>query len=210
MRRDQTSFQDEPDPGLDLSAFPTVECASEVVYRAHSIERDPRWFSSDGGGRFDLPVPRGTLYAAGNVKTATRERLAKMLDHGRKVLLKHAQAFAVSTLVLPPAAHFADLNDPTADEFGATNELAAMRPYAVPQAWARAFDDAGINGVRYGARSTSLPANSWALFGAAGADDTLPVPELQAIDGVAACALSGVDVVSPGEKSGYDLVQAER
>jgi hypothetical protein len=46
-----------------------------------------------------------------------------------------------------------------------------MVPYAVPQAWARAFDAARIGGVTYGPRFTTGDAVSYAIFGPAGSAD---------------------------------------
>ena len=50
----------------------------------------------------------------------------------------------VSTLHLPEEQDVADIESQEATRFGVTRELETMVPYAVPQAWARAFDAVGI------------------------------------------------------------------
>ena len=77
----------------------------------------------------------------------------------------------VSTLHLPQEQDVADVESQDATRFGVTRELETMVPYAVPQAWARAFDAAGIGGVTYGPRFTTGDAVSYAIFGPAGAAD---------------------------------------
>jgi hypothetical protein len=74
----------------------------------------------------------------------------------------------VSTLQLPENRDLADVESSDATRFGVTRELETMVPYAVPQAWARAFDAAGIGGVAYGPRFTTGDAVSYAVFGPAG------------------------------------------
>jgi hypothetical protein len=71
----------------------------------------------------------------------------------------------------------ADLQSGDTGPFGATRELETMVPYAVPQAWARGFDEAGIGGVAYGPRFTTGDVTSYALFGPAGAADWPVDPE---------------------------------
>jgi hypothetical protein len=52
-----------------------------------------------------------------------------------------------------------------------------MVPYAVPQAWARALDAAGHDGVRYPARFSTGRAGAIALFGGAGGRPSWPVDD---------------------------------
>ena len=77
----------------------------------------------------------------------------------------------VSALHLPAACRLADLQDARAGAFGVTRELESMVPYAVPQAWAHAFDTEGFEGVAYGPRFSTGDATSYAVFGPGGAAD---------------------------------------
>jgi hypothetical protein len=77
----------------------------------------------------------------------------------------------VSRLRLPAAREVADAQHAGAAGFGVTRELESMVPYAVPQAWARALDEAGFGGVRYGPRFTPGDSSAVALFDGEGTQD---------------------------------------
>ncbi|ABG99767.1 hypothetical protein RHA1_ro08723 (plasmid) [Rhodococcus jostii RHA1] len=47
------------------------------VTRGHRVSNGPWWFSSSGGGRFDLSAPRGTCYVAFDEATAIRETVGR-------------------------------------------------------------------------------------------------------------------------------------
>jgi hypothetical protein len=167
-------------PRGDLRGFPAVRLAPQrALHRAHSARRGPWWFSS-GGGRFDLPAPRGTCYLATTALAAVRERLGPVLG-GRSTLPAAALAdVVVSRLTLtvpgrPGAVRLANLRVQAAIEHGVTRELEVMVPYDVPTSWARAFAAVGLDGVRYGPRFTPGSASSIALFGDAGEDLARPV-----------------------------------
>ena len=156
-------------PGMPLSGFPTrLLAAGEQLYRAHTATLGPWWFGADGSGRFDLTAPRGTCYLAASPLAALRERLGVVLGSRPVVPASLLTGAVVSTLTLPEARAVADLQTADASPFGVTRELETMVPYAVPQAWARSFDEAGLDGVAYGPRFTTGDATSFALFGAAG------------------------------------------
>jgi len=174
-------------PPASLTGFP-AHCLTPdtTLFRAHKDSLSPWWFGSDAGGRFDLPSPRGTCYTALDAVTAVRERLGPVLGPGRSVPESVLEDVVVSRLHLPREREVADLQSRRAAAFGVTRELESMVPYAVPQAWARAFDTAGLAGVRYGPRFTPGEASSVAVFGEAGSADwpvdPEPVPAQQASD----------------------------
>lgn len=190
----QRVTQEAPDAGVRLDAFPAVELASDhEVVRVHGLQHDPGWFSFDKGGRFDLALPRGTCYAGDALGVALREALGGMARHDR-VPASEARLRAATVLV-GLTGRFAAVSEPDAARFGVTAELTSMPTYAVPQAWAEAFDAAGFDGIRYTARFTPGPANSWAVFGPAGAHPLGRVVEV--IPGIEACRRAGLRVL-PG------------
>lgn len=159
-------------PSGSLDGFPTRRLTrARDLFRAHRADRGPWWFGNDGGGRFDLTAPRGTCYLALDPCSAVRERLGPVLGGRREVPASLLEEVLVSTLHVPAPTEVADVQSREAGDFGVTRELESMVPYAVPQAWARAFDDAGLRGVAYGPRFTPGEATAVGLFGAAGAAD---------------------------------------
>ncbi|MFC8503220.1 RES family NAD+ phosphorylase [Pedococcus sp. NPDC057267] len=175
-------------PSGSLEGFPTRRLTrATALFRAHRADRGPWWFGNDGGGRFDLAAPRGTCYLALDPCSAVRERLGLVLGGRREVPASLLEEVLVSTLHVPGPVEVADVQSREAGDFGVTRELESMVPYAVPQAWARAFDDAGLGGVAYGPRFTPGEASAVGLFGPAGAADwpVDPAPvEAVAVDGV--------------------------
>lgn len=159
-------------PGMPLTGFPTRRLtAGERLYRAHTATLGPWWFGSDGNGRFDLSAPRGTCYLATSALAALRERLGVVLGCRPVVPASLLVGAVVSTLAAPHDRDLADLQSADASRFGVTRELETMVPYAVPQAWARGFDDVGLEGVAYGPRFSTGDATSFAPFGPAGSAD---------------------------------------
>ena len=175
-------------PSGSLDGFPTRRLTrATALFRAHRADRGPGGFGTAGGGRFDLSDPRGTCYLALDPCSAVRERLGPVLGGRREVPASLLEEVLVSTLHVPGPTEVADVQSRDAGDFGVTRELESMVPYAVPQAWARAFDDAGLGGVAYGPRFTPGEASAVALFGTAGAADwpVDPAPvEAVTVDGV--------------------------
>ena len=194
-------------PSLPLDGFPTRHLTpGDPLQRAHTNAYGPWWFGSDGGGRFDLPDPRGTCYLASSAVVAVRERLGTVLGGQPVVAASLLDDVVVSTLHLPDERDVADVESQAATRFGVTRELETMVPYAVPQAWARAFDAAGIGGVAYGPRFTTGDAVSYGIFGPAGATDWPVDPEP-----VAAVAVPGVPVaVEPPRRWDLTVVRPPR
>lgn len=171
-------------PPASLAGFPAYPVGADTdLFRAHTRGLGPWWFGSDGSGRFDLRPPRGTCYVALDPLTALRERLGPVLGGSTAVPESLLEECVVSRLRLPEPREVADTQRGAAADFGLTRELESMVPYAVPQAWARAFDDAGFEGVRYGPRFTPGDSSAVALFDVAGAADwpvdADPVPAQQ-------------------------------
>ena len=192
-------------PPTTLAGFPAY-VVDEVtdLFRAHAAALGPWWFSNDGGGRFDLPAPHGTCYTALDAASAVRERLGPVLGPSGRVPESALEEVVISRLRLPRGRELADLQSRRAAGFGVTRELESMVPYAVPQAWARAFAEAGLQGVRYGPRFTPGEAWSVALFGDAGAADWPvdpdPIPAVQVsadLDVVSTPRLADLTVVRP-------------
>lgn len=159
-------------PPASLAGFPTYLVDTETdLFRAHGVDLGPWWFGNDGGGRFDLRPPRGTCYVALDPLSALRERLGPVLGGSQAVPESLLEASVVSRLRLTAPREVADVQDGRAAAFGVTRELESMVPYAVPQAWARAFDEAGSGGVKYGPRFTPGGSSAVALFDDEGAAD---------------------------------------
>ncbi|GAA2162161.1 RES family NAD+ phosphorylase [Pedococcus bigeumensis] len=167
--RERTALGPPPDSVADFPAYPVVEEAD--LFRAHGRDLGPWWFGNDGGGRFDLRAPRGTCYLALDPLSALRERLGPVLGGSQSVPESLLEESVVSRLRVPVARDVADTQDRRAAEFGVTRELESTVPYAVPQAWARAFDQAGFGGVRYGPRFTPGDSSALALFDDEGVRD---------------------------------------
>lgn len=168
-------------PPPTLAGFPAYAISTGTdLFRAHLRALGPWWFGNGGAGRFDLPAPRGTCYTAGDPESALRERLGPVLGGAAAVPESLLEEVVVSRLRLPEPCAVADLQSRDATSFGVTRELETMVPYAVPHTWARAFDTAGLDGVRYGPRFTPGDGSAVALFGDAGdpgwATDPAPVP----------------------------------
>ncbi len=168
-------------PPAGLEGFPTRAVPEgSTLHRAHLAARGPWWFGHDGGGRFDLPAPRGTCYLASDPVSALRERIGPVLGSAGAVPETLVADVVVSALVAPRTWHVGDLQVPGAGSFGVTRELETMVPYAVPQAWARALDSAGHDGVAYGPRFTPGDSSAVAVFGEEGSRDwpvdPAPVP----------------------------------
>ena len=167
--RERTALGPPPE---SLAGFPAYLVDTDTdLFRAHGVDLGPWWFGNDGTGRFDLTAPRGTCYAALDPLSALRERLGPVLGASQAVPESLLEASVVSRLRLPSAREVADVQDGGAAAFGVTREIESLVPYAVPQAWARAFDEAQCGGVKYGPRFTPGECSAVAVFGEEGATD---------------------------------------
>ena len=180
-------------PTTSLEAFPTHRVTVTTdLFRAHASEFGPWWFGNEGGGRFDLPSPRGTCYTALDPGSALRERVGPVLGAAVAVPESLLEDVVVSRLRLPHAREVADVQSTAAGDFGVTRELETMVPYAVPQLWAQALDAAGHRGVRYGPRFTPGDRSAVALFDDEGAREWPADPEP-----VPAASVPGAPAVLP-------------
>jgi hypothetical protein len=137
---------------------------------------------------------------------AVRERLGTVLGGQPVVPASLLEDVVVSTLHLPDDRDLADVESPAATGFGVTRELETMVPYAVPQAWAVAFDTAHVGGVAYGPRFTTGEAASYAIFGPAGGAEWPVDP-----DPVPATAVPGAPVaVEPPRRWDLTVVRPPR
>ena len=199
-------MQAPPPDGLDLRDFPTAS-HDGPLYRAHSRDRGAWFFSSSGGGRFDLRPPSGTCYLAESVASSVRERVGEQFTPDRAIAPEDAAKLVVSKLEVT-VKQVADLNAPRVGEYPITSELTAMDDYRVPHAWARALSEVGMAGVRYRGRFSYSSGDAWAIFGGRGPDESRaadPTP----MDGFDACALAGVAVLPapPSDLIGLTIVK---
>lgn len=141
-----------------------------ALVRAHTATYGPWYFSSDGGGRFDLKPPHGTCYASNDTEAALRERLGESFVAQRRVSAAVADGFAVTEIMIPPdMSPSALLSGKRAQNYGVIGELDSMDDYSIPQEWARAFHAESIPALRYRGRfSHTFGDACWALFGPAG------------------------------------------
>lgn len=178
-----------------LNGFPRWSLTTErTLYQAHSTGNGPWWFASAPGGRWDLAKPYGTVYLADNPEAALRERIGRVLSSRSRLTNAEVDASRVSELHVPDTVRLADLCSAKAADYGITREIHTVTPYAVTQAWAAAFHDAGMGGVRYDARFSTGRARAYAVFGDAGASswpgDPTPLTGREVADA------AGVEVVS--------------
>lgn len=154
------------DPSAPLAAFPRYQLPpAHRLVRIHRHDRGPWWFSHDKTGRFDLAPPRGTCYLAEEPIGAFVEvfRYSAIVQESDVVKRR------ISTLHLERTAELADCTTRRAGAFGITAAIHTSEDYARTQRWAKAFADAGFDGVRY--RLSHDPAQRLigiALFGPAG------------------------------------------
>lgn len=178
-----------------LNGFPRWTLTTDrTLYRAHSPGNGPWWFASAPGGRWDLAKPYGTVYLADSPEAALRERIGRVLSRRLRLTDAEVDASRVSELHVPGNVRLADLCSGRAADYGITREIHTVTPYAVTRAWAAAFHDAGMGGVRYDARFSTGRARAYAVFGDAGTrswpDDPTPLNGREVADA------AGIEVVS--------------
>lgn len=131
--------------------------------------RNPWWFSSDGKGRFDLPPPDGTCYAALDEVAALLEVIGPDIVGGM-VSDSFLYGRKLWRLALPRSHRVANLTDRRARGFGVTGEIHTVVPYNVPREWSLALRRSRAEGVLYRVRhDPSFRGSGVGLFGKAGA-----------------------------------------
>ncbi|MCC3273501.1 RES family NAD+ phosphorylase [Arthrobacter zhangbolii] len=171
MTRENAALK-KPD---DVTDFPVhKQGVSDDLFRAVAKGNGSWYFASKPTGRFNLSSPRGTCYMATDIPTAIRERLGETITRERLVPQATVDAMEVTTLRLPAEAKLADTGAEAAANFGAIRELGSIsNAYALTCQWATAFDSAGLDGVLYESRFTSIARpTAIAYFGAEGPKPT--------------------------------------
>lgn len=195
-------------PPSGLSRFPRSRLRVDVpLYRAHTVNKSPWWFSSDLSGRFDLIQPNGTCYLATDMATALRERFGHDLVRQGVVTFEAAARTQVSAVQVPASRWLANTCSRNAVEFGMTREIGTCPAYVILQAWAAAFFNTGKHaGIRCQTRFTTGSApNAVALFDDAGQQNwsTDPHP----LSGADACDQAGIKVAHRPTRRQVRIVQ---
>ncbi len=162
------------------------------MYRAHSVNRGPWWFSSSMEGRFDLAPPLGTCYLGLSMIVAVRERVRDQALSGT-VNVKLARGFLVSRLHATTPARLADVDGtPDGAVDGLTRALYSTDDYGCTCGWAAACLRDQFDGVFYPSCYTVGRAErAIALFGTAGADASRRV-DAHPISGERAAIIAGL------------------
>lgn len=166
-------------PPADLADFPfyVLESPSRL-FRIHRAHLGPWWFSSDGTGRFDLPVAseQGTCYLAEKPVGCFLE----VFRNWTMVPEQEVETRRLTELTLPTPLRVADCTAGRARELGITAEIHSTPDYGVTQAWATALQAAGFAGVRYFLRhDPGQTLFGVGLFGPAGERQWPADPEAQ-------------------------------
>lgn len=175
------------------------------LWRAcHRRHPQPWWFSSRtenaDPGRFDLEAPRGTVYWALSPAAAVIEATSDPDQVDTPVVTLEALArLSVWRAgdVTQARSRLADTTRPSVPTL--TVEIGTIVPYAIPWAWADAFDSDGRNGMLY--RTRFAMEESVALFGPARAPSANEKPTVQRTS-----ALEHVDALPPGFRAGVGSV----
>lgn len=188
-------------PTRPLEKFPrrTLK-AAERWHRCHLSQFGPWFYASHqpgevGGGRWDLPSPRGTCYMAQTPQAALREVAGPDLLELGFLTRPWLAARSVSEIELGTNVPAANLLSPRASDFGASAELTGALPYELTQTWARAWDSAGFGGIYYGMRFATN-RRGLGLFGDAGPGDGDTVQTLPALDVATSDGLTVVEIPS--------------
>ncbi|MFF1632538.1 RES family NAD+ phosphorylase [Leifsonia sp. NPDC058248] len=192
-----TAVQGPPDRNISYRGFPKKPIAAETeLYRAHSISREAWWFDNSAYGRFNLPSPRGTCYAASRAETAVREKVRDEVSSSGVVSRALAETFIVSIVRAPIDYKCAAVSSTGAARFNVVRALVTMDDYDVPQEWAETFEAHTFDGVYYGSAYTTGGPSALALFG----DEGDPGPlftATQHMTGPQACKAAGMTVAGP-------------
>jgi len=153
----------------------------QEISRIHRSARDPWWFSTDGGGRFD-PVGSGfgSCYFA-------KESIAAWIEVFRKQTLfadDEVNQRSLYKLRLGRDLKLADITSRRALQFGVTASLGANEDYAASHTFAAEALASGFDGIRYLVRhDPAQQLYGYALFSRAGSgaapsaaavDDSIP------------------------------------
>lgn len=167
--RVQRHLQSPASPDQLRGRFPeAVLAARTTLYHSHTAHRGPWWFSTTGGGRFDLTGSAGTCYTA---ETA----LLTLLEAWSGIDVVPCPELAgrdISTLAVGKDLRLADATCNRAIQFGITSELFTTTDYPLTQQWSRALHDAGFDGIGHWARHNLEQVDAGIAVFAAGGDRT--------------------------------------
>ncbi len=169
-------------PPDELDGFPE-RIHDGIVFRAARVS--PWWFCNCGHCRFDLEAAgtgQGTLYAGTDEITGVLETIGPELI-GRTIARGFLDNRTVWGLAYDRPVFIADLTADEAVGFGVTNELSTMVPYGIPQLWADAFEQHGLDGISYRTRfNTGAEATGVALFVVAGDHTDWPASRVRGMN----------------------------
>lgn len=196
-------------PPVDITGFPVhLLRKGKVLFRAHRTGLGPWWFASDEGGRFNLDPPAGTCYLAEDEETALRERLGPDITAGGIVSLNWADETVVSRLSVQRGGRLAHTCHDDGPRFGLTREIATYTgaKYNLTRRWAQKFHEAGLRGVLYESRFTTVAQpNAYAVFDDAGPNNSWPA-DPRPLSGREACNRAGLKVVSPPSRGSVKVL----
>ncbi len=132
------------EPPESLEEFPErILQEGLVLARIHRSETDPLFFSTSGGGRYDIDL-EGTLYLAADEVGAFVE-----VFRSRLVPLDEVAARRLAFVRLRANLRLADLTSGVSRGFGVTAAIHASPDYGLCQRWAAALKRQGFDGVVY-------------------------------------------------------------
>ena len=151
-------------PPASLDKFPAFDFTG-ALFRIHGVDHHPGYFSSTGDGRFDLVGidDAGACYLSSTPEGAFVEKFGDLgIVPSDLVTTKR-----ISRATVVEKLHLADVTDPhVIGLFGLGQEISASLDYSPTQAWARAFAQAGFDGIWYSARRDPAgTSRSVAVFG---------------------------------------------
>ncbi|MFN8193781.1 MAG: RES domain-containing protein [Nocardioidaceae bacterium] len=207
MARRERALQPPAATGERLDGFPrrTLRAGTTWFRQHHDRPGGDRgaWFfashalGEDGGGRFDLAVPRGTCYLSSTERGALNELVGPECAVRGWVDADLLAGRVVSRLSLPVDVVAANTTSSRAADFRVTTEIATTERYDITQAWAEALLGAGFGGVVALLRFTPGAARMLALFGGAGAPDPGWPGDPDAAPARALAEGWGIEVVDP-------------
>jgi hypothetical protein len=166
--RTQSHLASPPRDLNDLRDFPyaTLQAGTEL-HRIHSAALGAWYFNFEDTWRFNpCTVPDlGACYLAERPVTGLLESYQGVTVVGEEDIATKAHF----TVVLENDLRLADCCDSAARAFGVSGEIHTTTDYAIAQAWAAAFAQAGFAGVRYFCRSDpAMGLIGYAIFDNAG------------------------------------------
>jgi len=198
--------QTNPQPNVDLAAFPAkLIPAKRVVYRQHASKHSPWYFASGDRGRFNLDEPSGTLYLATTPKAAALELVGPDAAANGYINASVVNGRLISKLRTPVAIRAACLTSPNALNWRiVVHELISMPTYIIPRAWARAFAVAGFAGLWVPLRFSDPKPRGIALFGKSGTRNWPRDVNPETARKV--CEKNGISVIDPPHSRALNIV----